>query len=194
MANWNFYVRPSTDEENDYEVEIPRFRLMQSMSMEVVDDIAEPGEFVIDGREKHETDLVIIPTQHWRRREYRLPKELDEWRTLVCRSADNITGYGLPGGECGKCPMIRWCTLIDDYIIWIPKLRTYAKWSIQSKTQRRTSQRMNRYFSTHGAGNFAMHVMSEEGGKEGREYWVPVIRELSRAGYEVPVRGNQLYV
>ena len=88
------------DFEND-DILIPRLRLAQSLTREVVDNEAAPGQWLVPGWEAVDT-VTLVPLAFGRLRELR------DGDDILCESRDAITGHGEPGGNCRTCSLARW--------------------------------------------------------------------------------------
>ena len=87
--------------END-DILIPRLRLAQALTREVIDNEATQGQFVLTGFDAVET-VTLVPVAFGRMRTLRDSEDM-----VICESSDAITGHGDPGGDCRRCPEARW--------------------------------------------------------------------------------------
>lgn len=115
---------------------IPRLRLAQALTPEVVNGQAESGQWVLVGAEPADT-VVVVPLSWNKSREYRLKDENE----ILCSSPDAKFGHGEygigsdqnPTGRCSEetCPAAQWtenkrtgknnkplCSLIYSYVVW----------------------------------------------------------------------------
>lgn len=99
----------------------PRVKVVQQMSKEAVDKIADSGDLIntLTG-EVYGPTLRIQPILPFMQRVFLVRKEkraaaeealgdqLPEGDGLMCRSIDMIHGRGFPGIECEACPLSKW--------------------------------------------------------------------------------------
>jgi len=112
---------------------IPRLRLAQQLTPEVVNGDAESGQWVLIGSEPADK-VVVVPLSWGKSRELR-----DDENEVICQSSDSRVGRGEYGvgsrlhasGDCADCPMSQWtenkktgknnrprCSLIYSYVCW----------------------------------------------------------------------------
>lgn len=109
------------------ELLIPRLRLAQGQTPEVLASEARPGNWVLLGHDAvEEVEVIIIGAGRARERRLKAPGTDDDGK-ILCRSADAVTGIGDPGIACERCPFADWadgpggkrvppaCTMIYSY-------------------------------------------------------------------------------
>lgn len=178
------------EDDDEYTIEIPRFRLLHPVSDEVKDGLGKAGQYHIDGLPPLPDPLIIIPMARGKSRQYRINRDIDRDEPLQCQSDDAKTGYGSPGGACDTCPINgqRLCTLIQRYIVWVPLTDgtgTMAVWELK-KSGQYCAQRLNRLIRAKGFGKFAVHCSSKEATNAGNKYYRPIVNEVSVPEGEVP--------
>lgn len=156
---------------------LPRLKLMQALSPDVVSQLAKAGEFRVEGYPSFKEDIVIIPLARSMSRIYR-----DDMGVL-CRSADAITGVGEPGGNCNTCEYAEWgfgnaapCTEIFTYLVYIPEHDVFARWALQ-KSGMPCAKRLDQ-FAMRGWGDFAVQIDATEKREKTFSYYVPVPTKL----------------
>lgn len=164
-----------------HEIAIPRVRLMQPVSDDVMNGNQTQGTFVIPGYEATK-EFNFYPIGMMRRRQ-RVSEQ-----NIVCKSPDAKHGEGDPGIECAKCPFQQWgpkdpktgkgtppeCSLIYDYLGVDLDNDTICIMSFQ-KTSNKTAYWLNGMAgSRDGFGSFAVKFTAQvESGKAGARYYVP---------------------
>jgi len=101
-------------------VRIPRARLAQGLTPEVLEGLVQPGSFILPGGEAV-SELVGTITAV--RKSRVLWNRSEGTAEVQCSSQDGETGYGDPGGPCNECPMAQWtdkppaCTLSYEFLL-----------------------------------------------------------------------------
>ena len=166
------------------DVFIPKLRLAQALTAEVVNGSAKSGQWVISGEEAM-TKPVVIPLLMNRRRELRDP---DENRQVICRSTDSLHGIGDPGGDCSTCPMAKWteakgknkknraplCTFIYSYVVYVVDLDTVVILEF-SRTSIPAGKMLNTMILQRGFGKFAAQLSSAGSKSASGSYYSPVV-------------------
>lgn len=158
------------------EVNVPRLKLGQPITKEVVDGNATAGQWILPGYPSQD-EIVVVPLAMSRARELR-----DGEQKLLCSSPDAKIGKGIPGGECAKCPMAEWtprpgggvnlppqCDFIYSYVVYIPEHQTMALLDF-----RKTTINIAKFINTVAQGkrfkNFGIRLRSDKTTK-GRNSW-----------------------
>ena len=148
--------------------------------------MAKAGEFRIDGlppiTSAADEPIVMGVLARAKMREYRLPKEENPDRPLLCKSDDAYEGIGQPGGECRVCPMAKErCDFIHEFIVEVvmPEGLQLARWSLK-RTGEYAARRIHSYIAAKGFGGFAISVTSRKKGQRPREYFRPEVSVLSQ--------------
>lgn len=148
------------------DVYIPNLRLAQGLTPEVQSGDARPGQWLITGFEP-QPEVVVVPVAFFKRRELR---DTDT-REGLCYSADSITGFGTPGGECAVCPMNEWtgedgarkppaCNFSYEYIVYSDTHQCMALLKFQ-KTAIKTGKVLNTAVAQSGLGNIAVRLKAD---------------------------------
>lgn len=97
---------------------IPRIRLLQAVSAEVQDGVAQPGTLCnsLTG-DSYGSEIEFVPLSAMKQR------LMFQDKTRVCFSPDGLVGDGMPGGRCDRCAMSAWgsdrtpppCSLVYVY-------------------------------------------------------------------------------
>ena len=164
------------------EMQMPYFRLMQALSEDVKNGLANPGEFRVDGYPELEHPLRLIPLMRAITRTYRSsqPSPMGEFE-VFCESVDAITGMGDPGGNCSTCPKAAWgenrmppeCTEAYRYTCYLPSIDMPVVWNLQ-KSGVSCARRIDQ-FAMRGWGSFAIECQSiSKRGMRG-DYFVPTV-------------------
>lgn len=151
---------------------LPYVRLTQSVSDDVQEGTAKPGEL----RHSITGELIPAPMEfvpiHVSRTRARFVD-----RARLCFSLDGITGQGDPGGECAKCPFSQWatdqsgkrvppaCSLGYQYVIIRPKQAEPLPLAlIFAKTSAPAAKRLNYFIKAYRRGSvFALFTVKEKG-------------------------------
>lgn len=84
-------------------LQIPRLRLAQGMTPEVVNREASIGQFLVQNFPAYdEVDVVPMAVQNIR--EYKA----DPKAAPTCHAPTGTFGIGTPGGDCSQCPLSKW--------------------------------------------------------------------------------------
>lgn len=85
------------------QLQIPRLRLAQGMTPEVVNREASIGQYLLSNFPAYdEVDVVPMAVQNIR--EYKP----DPKSAPACQAPTGTWGIGSPGGDCSKCPLSKW--------------------------------------------------------------------------------------
>lgn len=84
-------------------LQIPRLRLAQGMTPEVVNREASIGQFLLTNFPAYD-EVDVIPMAVQNIREYRP----DPKNPPTCNAPTGTWGIGSPGGDCSTCPMSKW--------------------------------------------------------------------------------------
>jgi hypothetical protein len=99
---------------------LPRLRLAQGLTPEVLEGLASPGQWLIPGQQpQNQLSVKVLGVKRlrllWDRNV--IPA------VIVCRGENDI-GTGNPGGDCTKCPLAQWedgkppqCELRYEYLV-----------------------------------------------------------------------------
>ena len=159
-----FALSYSDDSDDDsYEMEWPRLRLIQALSPEVADGTGRPGDFVIEGLDETPSPLIAIPMARTKFRILRANKEDDPDTPVICMSNDAEFGVGTPGGDCAQCPFSkdRSCDLINEFILWVPDAGVFCKWQLQ-RGGIYTAKKIHTMIRQKKFGGFALRISSRE--------------------------------
>ena len=173
----------SYDMDDDWEIEIPRFKLLHPVSPEVDEGLGRGGDFLIDGFGVVPSPVIVVPVARSQMRQFRLPKEVDKDEPVSCQSDDAKVGYGDPGGVCDTCAMIKACRKIYRYIVWVPNPDMNggraAIWELKN-SGRFSAQRINGYMREHlnGGPGFAIELTSKKTEGQGGTYYRPMVKRL----------------
>lgn len=158
---------------NPDEIGLPRLRLAQGLTAEVVNQQAHSGQWVLTGYEAQDT-VRIVPLMFSRARALR-----DRELKVLCQSADAKLGVGEPGGSCEQCPKAKWteavaggknqppknnppeCDLIYSYMCWSFTHETLIAVEFK-KTSINVGKTLNTLIATKGLGNFAVVLSSSK--------------------------------
>lgn len=95
------------------DVQIPRIRLAQALTPEVVDGSAKAGQWILPGGKSTKTLKVTIIGVRKTRARVQLSSD-GQNRTVLCRAGAPagaaLIGVGDPGGACEQCPFSQWTT------------------------------------------------------------------------------------
>lgn len=87
---------------------IPMYAILQPLSQIVQDEKGKGGEFWdATSKESLGNELEVIFISFTKPR-VRWAGEFARGAKPLCRSFDGITGTGVPGGNCAKCPLSQW--------------------------------------------------------------------------------------
>lgn len=169
------------------EIQMPKLRLAQGLTAEVMSQEAKPGQWLLIGQDPiDECEVVILKAG--KARELRVGTGDD--RSVVCRSNDAKVGVGEPGGACEECPLSKWvdngkgqkgtppaCTLIFSYQCY--SLTHDALCIIEfSRTAENQAKLLNTMLVTQGFGGFVARLRSTPKSNGNRRWFEPQV--LSR--------------
>jgi hypothetical protein len=164
----------------DEDIFIPRLRLAQGQTPEVLSREAQPGQWVLLGGEAtDECEVVILRMAHVR--EFRTPGQGDDGGKLLCYSPDYIQGIGDPGIVCSQCALKDWgdvgnskerqpkCAEIYRYHVYDITHGQLAMLSFQ-RSSLNVAKTINTFLKQQDFGNFVVKLGStkQEAG-EGRQ-------------------------
>ncbi len=103
------------------DVQLPRARLAQGLTPEVLDGTVQAGQWLLPGgTTAHSLSGKIVGVRKTRILWDRSGPSV----AVACRSDDGVTGEGDPGGSCDECPCAEWvekqppsCTLSYEYLL-----------------------------------------------------------------------------
>lgn len=163
----------ATPEFDTKDVIMPRLRLAQGQTAEVVAGDAVVGDWVVLGGEPVK-ECVVIPVTAGKRRARRAfvtGPNGQKVEQVVCQSPDAIRGYGDPGIACEECPFSQWtdgpngarqrpeCPLIYTYQVYSVTHQMPAVFECKG-TSENAGRLINTMFVAKGGGNFAVKLGS----------------------------------
>ncbi len=160
---------------------LPKIKLGQPMTPEVVDEIAKAGQWIIPGEEGYDK-LTFIPMVWGKGR------ILSDDDGIHCSSGDAIRGEGLPGGRCATCPQSQWsapkkgqtkgtppaCTFYYSYGGYSPTLQSVVTFDLR-KTAIKAALAFNGLINKRGTGKFAVELSSKKETNGKQTYYLPLI-------------------
>lgn len=155
---------------------IPRARLAQGLTVEVLEGTAQAGQWILPGGK---VVPEIAGTVVGARKVRLLWKRNEGQATIACRSDDGVRGVGTPGGVCNECPLAQWqddapprCTLLYEYLVTtsdgIPVVI-----SISTRSGASTIGQLN--LALRMKGRIDVVFRSQLVNKGSRKYYVPVV-------------------
>lgn len=187
------------------DMQIPRLRLAQMLTPEVVADEARGGDWLVPGEgNQKEVRVTILGMKVGRVRAVR--GEGDK-REVLC-SADSAKAYPLhgvgdPGIACSGCPFAEWtgddnnrkppeCTKGYNYMVQT-EMGTVADLGMSEKSASRAAKQINAYFGQCGGqpGVLTVTLTSELKTAGQRRYYVPVVKGVEMAGGMPKFNGQQ---
>lgn len=153
------------------EILIPRLRLAQGLTQEVMNGDVKAGVWLLMGQKPTDkVELVVLAMG--RARELRDMKA--DGQPILCQSPDGIWGTGDPGGECAKCPMAQWgtggqrgknspppCTGIYSYQCYSLTHQQLCLLEFK-RTGLNTAKQINTMIMMRGVGNFVIELGSNQ--------------------------------
>ena len=102
------------------DVRLPQLRLVQATTDSASVGDAAPGSIHDTFSGDSAQSVQVVPLQMFKSRAYFAAGNIGD--PPVCTSPDAITGYGQPGGDCGRCPHADWrnggrCQLRYNYLV-----------------------------------------------------------------------------
>lgn len=155
--------------------DLPRVRLAQGLTPEVLEGIVQPGTWILPGGNT---------AQELRGRVVGVRRTRALWHrdgataTVVCRSSDGVTGTGTPGGSCAECPMAQWtdappaCTLSYEYLLLLHDTGVPVVVQMSTRSAGATIRALNMAIRAHGQVTVALK--SQLVTKGSRRYYIPV--------------------
>lgn len=165
------------------EMFIPKLRLCQGQTPEVVSGEAKAGQWILQGNEpSDEVEVVVLAMG--RARELWTGENRDD-RELTCKSVDAEVGVGDPGGPCDACPLSQWvthprtgkrsmppCDMIYSYQVYIKEWGTMALLEMR-RTGLTPARQVNTMIGTRGMGNFTLRLSGEKRQNGSILYYIP---------------------
>lgn len=173
---------------------IPRLRLAQGLTPEVMDNQAKVGEWLLTGCEPVET-AAFLPMYFSRRRERR---DGEDNRNILCTSQDAFLGEGNPGGNCKECPKAKWqvtdsggrrppeCTFFYSYLGYSITHESVVMLNFK-RTGLPAGKVLNTIVARNGLARVAVELGSSRVSKNNRVYYIPVVRPASMTPEEIAV-------
>lgn len=163
------------------DMSMPRIKLAQFLTPEVVNGAARAGEWIVPGEEPQREVAILITGM-------RLTRELrDAERQVACSSPNGQVGVGTPGGECAACPFMQWgqdangkgvppaCTAQYRYLA-MTQAGAYFELIFQ-KTQTAAARTLNPYMAVRKPNQaLAVKLGSELKRDNMKSWYVPVIK------------------
>lgn len=162
---------------------IPRIKLAQQMTAEVVEGSAKFGQWILTGYDAAD-ELTVVPLLFARNRTLR-----DDAGVILCRSNDGLYGEGDPGGECAKCPMTQWrenasganfpppCVFSYNYICYVVEYGAMGMLEFK-RTSLNAGKTVNTIAAQRGIGNFALKLRSAQSKSKKGTYASPVVQPI----------------
>jgi len=178
LANFSISVNFGSED-----IVIPRIKLAQQMTAEVVEGSAKFGQWILTGYDAAD-ELTIIPLLFARNRTLR-----DDAGAILCRSNDGLYGEGDPGGECSKCLMAQWkenasganfpppCVFSYNYICYVVEYGTMGMLEFK-RTSLNAGKMVNTIAAQRGIGNFALKLRSALSKSKKGTYASPVVQPI----------------
>lgn len=183
------------------DLRLPRIRLAQGLTPEVMDGKAKGGDWLLPTGEV----VQVLPAQLLGMKKSR-QRRTGEQRDLVCSSADAQYGVGDPGIECAVCPFSQWtgsrnapggskppeCTMFYDYLVQyvLDGVQGVAVLQLSEKSSQNVAGNFNTYLRAHGSG-VQVNLGSEQVVKGTRRYFVPRIQGVRPPGTALPAGPTQ---
>lgn len=169
------------------EMYIPKLRLCQGQTPEVVAGEARPGQWILQGNEAtDEVEVVVLAMGRAREYWHSESGNRDE-RELKCKSKDAEVGEGDPGGPCDACPLSQWttdprtqkrkmpaCDMIYSYMVYIPEWGTTALLEMR-RTGLNSARQVNTMIGTRGIGNFTLRLSGQVQSNGAIRYYIPKV-------------------
>lgn len=177
------------------EITVPKLRLAQQLTPEVVNGDASGGQWIIIGGEPAD-EAIVIPLAGSRARElYDNDREARVCSATVAFSepVESMVGVGEPGGLCSKCQFAQWvqdlktgrnkspaCGLIYSYHVWDVTHQAIARVDFKS-TGTRAALTINSIIAMQGWGKFAIKLGSTQQKIGKYNIYVPTVA-IAQAG------------
>ncbi len=165
------------------DIVIPRIKLAQQMTAEVVEGSAKFGQWILTGYDAAD-ELTVVPLLFARNRSLR-----DDAGAVLCRSTDGAFGVGDPGGECAKCPMTQWkenasganfpppCVFSYNYICYVVEYGAMGMMEFK-RTSMNAGKTVNTICAQRGIGNFALKLKSTQSKSKKGTYASPIVQPI----------------
>jgi hypothetical protein len=100
--------------------QLPRLRLAQGLTPEVLEGLASPGQWLVPGQQpQNQLTVKLIGVKR-----LRLLWDRNVTPAMVVCRGENDIGVGNPGGDCTRCPLSQWedgkppqCELRYEYLV-----------------------------------------------------------------------------
>lgn len=165
---------------------IPKLRLAQGQTPEVLAREAQPGQWVLFGNEaSDEVEVVFLAAGFARELRLRQQGSPDD-RKILCRSADGEVGVGEPGGYCERCPLSMWtdrpgqkgkppeCSEIYTYQVYVLTHNALAILEFQ-RTGTDSAKLINTMMKVRGMQGFKVKLGSERRQNGNQIFFAPKI-------------------
>lgn len=158
---------------------IPRLRLAQGLTAEVLEGTAKAGQWIISGYEAVD-EVLVVPLLFGRMQELRD----QDTREMLCFSRDAKIGTGSPGGACVGCPFNEWtggknrrppeCSFMYAYIVFSWTHDVLASIAFQ-RTQIPSGKMLNTIVQRTGLSKGVVKLAATQ--REGKRgvFFVPVV-------------------
>jgi len=175
---------------------LPKLRLGQGLTPEVMDGNGRAGQWFMTGYDAM-TSPTVIPLMVGKKR--RRVKQGDQDRTILCSSPDAIHGIGDPGIACAECPFSKWspnpgggrnnppeCDLIYSYPCYVVEAGTFAIVEF-SRTSEGAAKLLNLLSQSKGLGKFAVRLDAVQQKNDRYQYYQAQPRrvDVDPAEYEL---------
>lgn len=157
--------------------DLPRVRLAQGLTPEVLEGVVQPGTWILPGGA---TTTELRGKVVGVRRTRALWHRDGGTATVVCRSPDGVTGVGSPGGDCADCPMAQWtdappaCTLSYEYLLLLAESGAPVVVQMSTRSAGATIRALNMAVRAHGQVDVTLRAQLVTKGS--RRYYVPTAR------------------
>lgn len=153
---------------------LPRARLAQGLTPEVLEGQAQPGQWILPGgRVAGELRGRVVGV-----RRARVLWQREPTPRVVCRSDDGATGVGDPGGSCAECPLSQWndgppaCTLLYEYMVLLDEGVPVVV-SLSTRSAGATIGQLN--LAIRARGEVRVTMRSQLVVKGSKRYYVPTV-------------------
>ena len=168
------------------DIQLPRFRLAQGLTPEVMESLAKAGEWLIPGKpaQKH---LVATIMGIRKTRAKWLFDDQSSTRQIECSSPDAVYGFGDPGGQCATCDFAKWspdpqtgrnrpplCTLSYGYLLQTEE-GDIGVYDASTKSANTLIGQLNAFYMQAGSGGVQVTLGSQLISKGARRYYSPTL-------------------
>lgn len=188
-----FNYQPTTED-----IQLPRFRLAQGLTPEVVEGIAKAGEWLIPGKPAVKNLTAVILGIRRTRAKWTMDDQKGI-RQIDCSSPDAVFGHGDPGGDCNTCPMAKWtpnpksgrndppaCTLSYGYLMQTEE-GDVGVYDASTRSANQVIGQLNAFYLQAGAGNVKITLGSQLISRGARRYYSPSLVRFDIIKGEEPV-------